>query len=272
MTQFALNHMTVPGLGFEALLALAGSLKCVGVEFRNDLRGALFEGVAPGEVKRVARSAHLRILSLAEIKAFNDWSAQKAQEALSLMAIAHGCGAEGVSLIPRADGKRLAKEDRISDLKRSIDALFPMLEEFDLIGMVEPLGFERSNLRFKEEAVEVIEGLGASHRFKLVHDTFHHALAGGGPVFAGHTGLVHVSGVEDQGPQFAQMRDDHRVLVGPNDRLGNVAQIEDLMTDGFDGPISMEAFSPEVHALDDPKSAINESFVHLTEALAAKAA
>jgi len=77
---------------------------------------------------------------------------------------------------------------------------------------------------------------------------------------------VHVSGVEDQGPQFAQMRDDHRVLVGPNDRLGNVAQIEDLMTDGFDGPISMEAFSPEVHALDDPKSAINESFVHLTEA------
>ena len=272
MTQFALNHMTAPGLGFEALISLASSLKCVGVEFRNDLGGALFDGVAPGEVKRLAQSAHIRILSLAELKAFNDWSDEKAQEALSLMGIARDCGAEGVSLIPRADGGRLDKEDRISDLTRSLDALLPMLEAFDLVGMIEPLGFERSNLRLKEEAVEVMESLGSSHRFKLVHDTFHHALAGGGSVFASHTGLVHVSGVEDQRPQFEQMTDDHRVLVGSKDRLGNVAQIEDLMAQGYSGPISMEAFSPEVHALDDPWSALNESFVHLTEALAAKAA
>ncbi len=100
----------------------------------------------------------------------------------------------------------------------------PMLEAHDLIGLVEPLGFEACALRYKEEAVEAIESLGATARFKLVHDTFHHTLAGGGPIFADHTGIVHISGVTDPSLAVSEMRDKHRVLVTRNDRLGNIEQ------------------------------------------------
>ena len=44
MPSFALNHMTAPRLGWEAFLDLTQSLNCVGVEFRNDLKGQLFDG------------------------------------------------------------------------------------------------------------------------------------------------------------------------------------------------------------------------------------
>ncbi|MGO4139887.1 hypothetical protein ACEQ6A_36365, partial [Rhizobium brockwellii] len=47
-----------------------------------------------------------------------------------------------------------------------------------IIGLVEPLGFEICSLRSKTEAAEEIRELGAESTFRLVHDTFHHHLAG----------------------------------------------------------------------------------------------
>ena len=128
-----------------------------------------------------------------------------------------------------------------------------------LIGMVEPLGFEICALRYKAEAVEGIEAVGGKGRFKLVHDTFHHTLAHGGPLFPDHTGIVHVSGVVDQEVGINDMRDPHRVLVTKGDRLGNVEQIAALQAAGWSGPVSFEAFSPEIHALADPASALRAS-------------
>lgn len=61
------------------------------------------------------------------------------------------------------------------------------------------------------------------------------------------------------------MRDAHRVLVDEADRLGNIAQIEALLAAGYAGPISYEAFSPAVHALADPESALRRSIGFLNE-------
>ena len=58
--------------------------------------------------------------------------------------------------------------------------------------------------------------------------TFHHHLAGGGPVFARQTGIVHVSGVIDPVLASSQMSDADRVLVDAADRLGNITQIQAL--------------------------------------------
>ena len=43
---------------------------------------------------------------------------------------------------------------------------------------IEPLGFAESSLRLKREAVEAIDSVGGAHAFRLIHDTFHHAVAG----------------------------------------------------------------------------------------------
>jgi len=77
----ALNHMAGPGLPWTEFLELAKNLNCIGVEFRNDLPGKLFDGTSPQLVGAVAQAAGLRILALAEVKAFNDWSDAKRNEA-----------------------------------------------------------------------------------------------------------------------------------------------------------------------------------------------
>jgi 2-keto-myo-inositol isomerase len=272
MTAFALNHMTVARLSFADLVDLAAELGGIGIEARNDLPQALFDGMTPEAAGELVRSRGLRLLAVAEVKRFNDWSDGKAAEALALMRIARAAGAEAVSLIPRNDNLGLGNGERQAALRVALKALKPMLEDHGLIGMVEPLGFEICALRHKAEAVEAIEAIGATGRFKLVHDTFHHTLAGGGPFFPAHTGIVHISGVTDQTVTVAEMRDPHRVLVDPRDRLGNVDQLAALAAAGWDGPVSFEAFSPLVHASVDPARDLRTSMAFIRDSLARKAA
>jgi 2-keto-myo-inositol isomerase len=263
MVHFALNHMTVARLSFQDLVSLAKRLGCVGIEVRNDLPQPLFDGMEPAEGGAFVRENGLRLLAVAEVKRFNDWSADKEAEALALMKTARAAGAEAVSLIPRNDNLGMGNGERQANLRVALKALKPMLEDNGLVGMVEPLGFEICALRYKSEAVEGIEAVGGKGRFKLVHDTFHHTLAHGGPLYPEHTGIVHVSGVLDQEVGIADMRDPHRVLVMPGDRLGNVEQIAALQAAGWTGPVSFEAFSPEIHALTDPATALRASMDYM---------
>lgn len=272
MTTFAINHMTVANLSYAELLGLAAELNCAGVEVRNDLPQPLFDGMAPEAAGDLARSKGLRLLAVAEVKRFNDWSDQKADEALALMKIAQAAGAEAVSLIPRNDNLGMGNGERQAALRVALKALLPMLEEHDLIGMVEPLGFEICALRHKAEAVEAIEAIGGRGRFRLVHDTFHHTLAHGEALFPDHTGIVHISGVTDQAVTVGQMTDSHRVLVDRADRLGNIDQLAALAALGWTGPVSFEAFSPRVHASVTPSADLSASIAFIRDGLARMAA
>ena len=264
MIPFALNHMTVARLSYVELLDMAAALGCVGVEVRNDLPQALFDGLDPKAAGALARAKGLRLLAVAEVKRFNDWSTTKANEALALIRIAKAAGAEAVSLIPRNDNLGMGNGERQAALRVALQALKPMLDDHGLFGMVEPLGFEICALRYKAEAVEAIEALDAGGQFKLVHDTFHHALAHGGPYFPHHTGIVHISGVIEAAVTVAQMADLHRVLVDATDRLGTADQICALQAAGYTGPVSYEAFAPSIHALSDPGSALQASMDYLS--------
>lgn len=258
MLPFALNHMTAPRLGWEAFLDLAQGLGCVGVEFRNDLKGPLFGGADPAAVGAATRARGLRFLALAEVKMFNDWSDAKAAEAEALMKIAVAAGAEAVSLIPRNDGVATDRADSRRVTETALREVLPMLRAHGLKAMVEPLGFAVCSLRYKDVLADCIDAVGGAGTLFMVHDTFHHALAGFGPIFPELTGIVHVSGVE--APLYLDdMRDGHRVLVGADDHLGNVPQIRALRAAGYGGPISYEPFAESVHALDDPHAALAAS-------------
>ena len=258
MLPFALNHMTAPRLGWEAFLDLAKGLGCVGVEFRNDLPGQLFDGADPALVGAAVRARGLRFLALAEVKMFNDWSETKGAEALALMKIAVAAGAEAISLIPRNDEVATARGDSFRVTELALRALLPMLRDHGLKAMVEPLGFAACSLRYKDVLAEVIDTVGGRGSCFIVHDTFHHALAGFGPIYPDLTGIVHVSGVRDR-IYLDDLRDPHRVLVDSDDMLGNVAQIRALRAAGYAGPISYEPFAPGVHGLGDPKQALAAS-------------
>jgi 2-keto-myo-inositol isomerase len=258
MLPFALNHMTAPKLGWEAFADLAAGLGCVGVEYRNDLQGPLFGGADPVAVGEAVKARGLRFLALAEVKMFNDWSDAKALEAEALMRIAVAAGAEAVSLIPRNDGVATERGESRTVTETALREILPMLRSHGLKAMVEPLGFAACSLRYKEVLADAIDAVGGFGTYFMVHDTFHHALAGFGPIFPELTGIVHVSGVKDM-IALDDMRDPHRVLVDADDVLGNVAQIRALRAAGYTGPISYEPFAPQVHDLDNPRSALAAS-------------
>ncbi len=268
----ALNHITAPRLSYGAFFDLAKAAGCDGIELRTDLPGPIFNGDAPETVAQAAKDMGLRVLAMAEVKDFNIWSDAKAREVLGICKIAQGCGAAAISLIPRNDGFGLGNGERQANLRVALRELNDVLNDFGIIGHLEPLGFSSSSLQSKAEAVDVIEALGAGDRIKIEHDTFHHYLAGGGPIFPDHTAMVHVSGISDPNIGILDMGDKHRGLVDANDRLGTAAQVAELIEAGFDGPVSFEVFSPVAQDSDDLASDIKRSFDFIFSSSTADAA
>lgn len=261
---FALNHMAAPGFGLPAFFDLAARLGTGAVEIRNDLAGnAILDGTSPQRVREEAARRGLEILSINALQRFNDWNAAREAEARALIDYAAACGAKGLVLVPVNDGSGREDGVRQANLRRALAGLRPLLDAAGIIGLVEPLGFAVSSLRSKREAVDAKDDLDAAATFRLVHDTFHHHLAGEPALFAGRTGLVHISGVTDGAVTVDAMLDAHRVLVDGQDRLANVEQIGALLAAGYAGPFSFEPFAASVHALEDPAPALAASMAYL---------
>lgn len=271
--QFALNHMCAPALGVPELFDLANALGISAVEIRNDLPGqAILDGTAPATIRREAAERDLRIISINALQRFNAWSDEREREAQELLDYAAACGAEALVLVPLNDGTGTANGERQANLRIALKALAPMLRAAGVKGLVEPLGFEECSLRFKSEAAEAIRSIDTQSTFALVHDTFHHHLAGERDIFPDLTGLVHISGVSDETLTVSDMRDSHRVLVDQRDRLGNIEQMHRLMDAGYARPLSFEPFAQSVHQSSDIAGELRRSMDHIGAGLAAKAA
>lgn len=265
---FALNHMTTPVLPLDAFFGLARSLGMTAVEIRNDLTGnAILDGTPAADVATLARRHGVTIISINALQRFNEWNEIRATEAAHLISYAKDCGAKALVLVPVNDGSSQADGERQANLKQALVALKPMLDAAGIMGLVEPLGFEICSLRSKTEAVDAIVAIGGESSFRIVHDTFHHHLAGETAIYPEITGLVHISGVTDRNVAIADLRDSHRVLVDENDTLDNVGQISRLQAAGYAGPLSFEPFADEVHGLVDPAAALKASMAYIEAGL-----
>ncbi|CAN7317020.1 TIM barrel protein [Phyllobacterium sp. LjRoot231] len=257
---FAINHIAAPKMTPAEFFQLAKSLGLSDVEIRNDLNdNAIIDGTPAAEVRAAAAEAGVRIATINALQRFNEWTPEREREAIELADYARDVGASALVLVPVNDGSGQTDGERQANLRTALTALKPILEQRGLMGFVEPLGFEICSLRSKREAVEAIEAVGGHGRFKLVHDTFHHHLAGEPELFPAMTGLVHISGVTDPDVSVSDMRDPHRVLVDADDRLGNIGQMRALLDQGYAGPFSFEPFAPEVQDLENPSEAISAS-------------
>jgi 2-keto-myo-inositol isomerase len=260
--RFALNHIGSPRYSVEEFFAAARDLGVTEVEIRNDIPDVV--GTIPPEaVKAAAERAGVTILSINALYPFNVWSGDLPERAVVLADYAVACGARALVMCPLNDGALVAH----ADLVAALAAMAPILRERGLVGLVEPLGFTVSSLRTKAEALAAIDASGGAEVYRLVHDTFHHHLAGETAVFPDRTGLVHISGVVDPDVGVDAMLDAHRVLVDKDDRLENLPQIRWMLAAGFEGPYSFEPFAPEVHALADPKTALGESMAFVRAGL-----
>jgi 2-keto-myo-inositol isomerase len=264
---FALNHMCAPSLNLAAFFALAKKLGVTKVEIRNDLAGnAILDGTTPASVKALAKSAGVEIATINALQKFNHWSDARAAEAEELAAYAAACGAKALVLVAANDGTGRANGERQANLRIALKGLAPILERHGILGLVEPLGFETCSLRLKSEAVDAITSLKLEGLFQLVHDTFHHHVAGEDAVFAAHTGLVHISGVSDPRVSINDMRDSHRVLVTSADRIDNVGQIKAITKIKSDVLLSFEPFSDSVHNSKSIEADLKQSMAFVSAA------
>jgi 2-keto-myo-inositol isomerase len=272
LLSYAINHMVAPRKSFAELVALANALELDAVEIRNDLPGtAILDGTEAAKVRDQAEAGGVRILSINALQRFNEWNVERELEARALARYAQDCGAAMLVLCPVNEvSYRLAESVRLSGLREALRGLAPILADAGIIGLVEPLGFVESSLRLKSEAVAAIEDLGLRERFRIVHDTFHHYLAGEPHLLPDWTALVHLSGVDELEKPLDALRDPDRGLVGAADRLGNVAQIIALLAGAYGGPFSFEPFAASVQASRDIQGAL-EASMHWLDAELAKA-
>ncbi|MDE2397309.1 MAG: TIM barrel protein [Burkholderiales bacterium] len=269
--RFAINRISAPRLGFADFAALVRRLGVDAVEIRNDLPGVeCVDGTPAATIAAAAGANGLVVRSINALQRFDRFDAERRAEAEALIRYALESGAQALVLCPtnsRQDTRSAGQ--RHADLVHALRQLEPLLGAAGLVGLVEPLGFEECALRRKSQAVRAFEEIGAGATLRLVHDTFHHRLAGEGLFFPEWTGLVHLSGVEDPALAATQMRDGHRVLVGPGDRLGNAAQLRRLLDAGYAGYASFEPFAEEIACAPDIEARLRSSMEHLRQAVAA---
>jgi 2-keto-myo-inositol isomerase len=268
---FALNRMAVPRASFADFAAMTRRLGVSAIEIRNDLPGIeIGDGVSASDIGAIARAHGLTIRSINALQRFEQFDATREAEAIAMARYARDCGAEALVLCPtnnRSDQRNA--DQRHAALVHALKALQPILKDHGLVGLVEPLGFEECAVRRKSQAVRAFQEIGADSTFRLVHDTFHHHLAGEDLFFPHWTGLIHISGVEDTGLEASQMRDDHRVLVGGADRLGNLPQLRTLRAAGYAGFVSFEPFAEEIAAATDIEARLTASMAYLSQGVAA---
>ena len=256
--RFAINHISAPKLPLAEFFAMCRRLGVSDVEIRNDIPNVLGTMTAAA-VRAEAAAQGITILSINALYPFNVWSGDLPDRALRMADYAAECGAQALVMCPLNDGQKVAH----SRVVEALDAMTPILKTRGLTGLVEPLGFPISSLRSKAEAIAAMTEADEDGTYLLMHDTFHHHLAGETEFYPRRTGLVHISGVSDPAVAVADMLDAHRVLVDAADRLENIEQIRALLAAGYEGPFSFEPFAAEVHELADPEAALRASMDHV---------
>jgi len=255
--RFAINRIAAPSLTLAQFYDLAAELGVRKVELRNDLgAGDLIDGLKSAEAAALASSRGIEVISINALQKFNlaSMRAKASGELERLLELAAAIGCTSIVLCPNND----AADARSPALRASetIDALAafgPLFAEVGILGYIEPLGFAISSLASLVLAQEAIRKSGFSC-YRVVHDTFHHYIGPedqtilGGVYDVRNTGLVHVSGVEVDLPAD-EYRDEHRVLVGPADRMKSREQMLRLDELGYSGDYSFEPFSPVVQRL-----------------------
>ena len=178
------------------------------VEIRNDLAGnAILDGTPPARIRALAEAAGVRILSINALQRFDDWRRARGRtRRWRSPTMPQACGAEALVLVPSNDGTPPgpAASRRWRGCGRS-------WRRGGSPGWSSRWASRPARCGCKSEAVAAIAAVDGGDDFRLVHDTFHHHLAGEAALFPALTGLVHISGVDRPGARAsAEMRDAHR--------------------------------------------------------------
>ena len=108
-------------------------------------------------IKELVNNYNVNILSINALQKFNIWNKERKEELISLSEFAKKCDCKGIVLVPLNTGEFINKVERIKLLYNSLKNITPILNDYGLLGYIEPLGFEISSLRLKSEVAELVK-------------------------------------------------------------------------------------------------------------------
>ena len=148
---FALNHILAPNLNIHDFFKLAKNLNIQNIEIRNDLPKISLYNINAKIIKELVNNYNVNILSINALQKFNIWNKERKEELISLSEFAKKFDCKGIVLVPLNTGEFINKIERIKLLYNSLKNITPILNDYGLLGYIEPLGFEISSLRLKSE-------------------------------------------------------------------------------------------------------------------------
>jgi 2-keto-myo-inositol isomerase len=270
--RFALNRIISPSMGFAEFVKFTAALGLSKIEVRNDLPGKpevedIVDGLKPAEVLSITRGEGVSVISINALQKFNLPSRRKdhLEELKKMLELSAAIDCGAVVLCPNNDADDVRPpRQKYCDTVDALAGYGPLFTEYGIAGFVEALGFGISSLASVPAAVEAIKASGYGC-YRVLLDSFHHYIGPDDKSIFGmdglgasyeipYTGLVHISGVEDDIP-VDRFLDAHRVLVGPGDRMGNRELIRRLDESGYLGLFSFEPFGRAVQELPPDKLA-----------------
>ncbi|MDN5787096.1 hypothetical protein [Pseudorhodobacter sp.] len=129
----ARNHMTTPHLSYADWRDLAAGLGCVGVEVRNDIATALFDGVPASGTEKMAADEGMRLVGLNLVDRFDARNPEGAAAVRALIATARAADAETISLIPPNDRTGPGIGKRQANLRPSLKPISPLMQGKNLL-------------------------------------------------------------------------------------------------------------------------------------------
>lgn len=259
ISRFSVNRKTAPSLDLETFFQAVGECGLNKVELRNDLPGGLItDGLSPEEVARLADKYKIEIVTINALYPFNLPSARGdlTARAREMLALARDLNCPALVMCPFNEADDRLEAKRLSDTVDSLKYLGDLFAEYGREGLIEPLGFTRSSLRYALDAQKCL--IEAASPFKMVIDTFHHHLSQvaledfNAGIDVNMIGLVHLSGVEDLRPT-CQLTDEERIMLSAADVLKSADQVQNLEKLGYRGLYSFEPFASALNAWDAAK-------------------
>ena len=264
--RFSINRITCPAFSLKDFFSFTAGLGLSKVELRNDLPGKpkvedIIDGLKPAEVSAMAKDMGIEIISINALQKFNLPSMRKdcLDELNRMLDLSAKINCKAIVLCPNNDSKdKRTPGENYTDTVNALREYGPLFAKYGIAGYVEALGFGISSTASLPAAMNAIRESGYAC-YKTVYDTFHHFIGPdtasmfgmdglGASYETAYTGLVHISGVE-AAIEPSKMKDDHRVLIGPKDRMDNKGQVKTLASLGYLGDFSFEPFAKEVQKL-----------------------
>lgn len=265
ISRFCLNRKVAPAITLDKTIPLISNLRIKNIELRNDLYGApdnttILDHLPDTKVKQLLDDNNVAIETINAVgnmdnREMIDTNLQSLKQMLEMT---KNLNLRNIIFCPdRSQDDQRSTQQRQDEVVANVQDYSQLLKQYNINGLIEPLGFLDGTLRFPWEGQAVIDKAGVDN-FKLVADTFHYYLANvteiefHNKVDVSYIGLVHLSSILDH-KEREKLDDQDRYMLDEHDIMDSVQIAHGIEAAGYQGLYAFEPFSDDLKQYDEER-------------------